>query len=208
MRNAKPVLLEALLVAVLGLALALAANALSARGLRLSRNYFPGGEKPVTVHAVGNSTATGTNAVPADGLQAVRERFERLGLQLVSSNEVASLFRDPRYEPGLVLFVDARDDNHYTAGHIPGAWQFNHYRPESYLPELLPVCLSAQQVVVYCGGGDCQDSEFAAILLRDSASVPREKLFVYAGGFTEWTNHGQPVEIGPRRSGQLLKPRP
>ena len=207
MRNSKAVLLEALLVAALGFTLALAANALSSRGLRLSRNYFPGGERPATVNPGSNSVATGSNAVPANSLEAVRLRLQKQGLQLVSSNEMIALFRDPRYEPGLVVFVDARDDEHYTAGHIPGAWQFHHYRPEKYLPDVLPVCLPAQQVVVYCGGGDCEDSEFAAIMLRD-AGVPREKLFVYAGGFTEWTKLDLPVENGARRSGQLLKPGP
>jgi len=207
MRKTKAVLLEALLVAALGLFLALAANALSARGLRLSRNYFPGGEKPGTVTPATNSAATGSNAAPVDPLEAVKLRLQRNGLKMVRSNEVAELFRDPRYDAGLVLFVDARDDQHYAAGHIPGAWQFHHYRPENYLPEVLPACLPAQQIVVYCGGGDCEDSEFAAIALRE-ASVPGDKLLVYAGGFTEWTNHGHSVEIGTRRSGQLVKPKP
>ena len=207
MRNAKAVLLEALLVAALGLALALAANALSARGLRLNRNYFPGGEKLAVANAGTNALATGSNAAPASSLDAARLRLQQHGLQVVSSNEVVALFRDPRYEPGLLVFVDARDDDHYTAGHIPGAWQFHHYHPEKYLPDVLPVCMAAQQVVVYCGGGDCEDSEFAAVTLRE-AHVPGENLFVYAGGFTEWTNLGLPVEIGSRRSGQLLKPKP
>ncbi len=207
MRNPKAVLLETLLVALLGLALALAANAISSRGLGLNRNYFPGGEKLTTANPGSNSVATGSNAAPVDPLEAVRQRLQKQGLQLVSSNEVVALFRDPRYEPGLVVFVDARDDEHYTAGHIPGAWQFHHYRPEKYLPDVLPVCLAAQQVVVYCGGGDCEDSEFAAIMLRD-ARVPREKLFVFAGGYTEWTKLGERVELGARRSGELRQPKP
>lgn len=207
MRNSKAVLLEALLVAVLGLALALAANAISSRGLRLNRNYFPGGERPTGVNPASNAVATVSNGVPANPLDAVRQRLEKHGLQLVSSDEVLSLFRDPRYEPGLILFVDARDDEHYTAGHIPGAWQFHHYHPEKYLPDVLPVCLVAQQVVVYCGGGDCEDSEFAAIALRD-AGVPREKLFVYAGGYNEWSKLDVQVEGGARRSGQLRQAKP
>jgi rhodanese-related sulfurtransferase len=207
MRNAKAVLLEALLVAAIGLALALAANALSSRGLRLNRNYFPGGDKPIAVNPGSNSVATGSNAAPSDPLEAVRQRLQKHGLQLVNSNEVLALFRDPRYEPGLVVFVDARDDKHYTTGHIPGAWQFHHYFPEKYLPDVLPNCLVAQQIVVYCAGGDCEDSESAAIMLRD-AGVPGEKLFVYAGGYNEWTKLGLPVESGARRSGELRQPKP
>jgi rhodanese-related sulfurtransferase len=208
MRNVRAVVFEALLVAALGLLLALAANALSPRGLRLSRNYFPdaGTPQPAVSSATG-SVVTAATSISADAPNAAVQRLRQRGLQLVSSNEVVELFRDPRYEQGLVVFIDARENEHYTAGHIPGAWQFHHYRAENYLPTVLPVCLTALQVVVYCSGGDCEDSEFAAVMLRD-AGVPRDVLFVYAGGITEWTANGLPVETGARRSGELLKPKP
>jgi hypothetical protein len=44
-------------------------------------------------------------------------------------------------------------------------------------------------------------------MLRD-AGVPREALFVYAGGITEWKAGGLPVESGVRGSGQLLPAKP
>ena len=207
MRKATSVLSEALLVAAVGVALALAANALSPRGLRLGRNYFPdAGKLPVVAQSARSVT---TNAVGegSNATSATVQRLRQRGLQLVASNAVVELFRDPRYEQGLVVFIDARDDQHYAAGHIPGAWQFHHYRPENYLPTVLPVCLSALQVVIYCTGGECEDSEFAAIMLRD-AGVPGESLFVYPGGITEWTANQFPVEVGARRSGDLLKAKP
>jgi rhodanese-related sulfurtransferase len=204
MRKAKTVVVEALFVAALGLVFALAANALSPRGLRLSRNYFPSaGTTPFAT----NSSATTATSVSINASNATIQRLQQHGLQLVNSNEVVNLFRDARYEQGLVAFIDARDDQHYAAGHIPGAWQFHHYRAENYLPAVLPVCLNALQIVVYCAGGECEDSEFAAIMLRD-AGVPRETLFVYAGGITEWKANGLPVETGARGSGTLEKPNP
>jgi len=204
MRNAKAVVFEVLFVAALGLVFALAANALSPRGLRLSRNYFPDAG---TAPAATNSSGRGTLPVSINTPNATLQRLQQRGLQLVNSNEVVELFRDPRHEQGLVVFIDARDDTHYAAGHIPGAWQFHHYRPENYLPTVLPVCLNALQVVVYCTGGECEDSEFAAIMLRD-AGVPSESLFVYAGGITEWKASGLPLETGARGSGTLAKPMP
>jgi hypothetical protein len=30
------------------------------------------------------------------------------------------------------------DDEHYRAGHIPGAFQLDHYHPENYLAAVLP----------------------------------------------------------------------
>jgi len=200
MRNARAVLLEALLVAAVGLLIALAANALSPRGLRLTRNYFPGDTRTST----GAQGQTNLLTKPAtNAMEAALQRLQQRGLQVISSNEVLELVHDPRFEQGLLLVIDARDDSHYQAGHIPGAWQFDHYHAEQYLPAVLPACFNAQKVVVYCNGGSCDDSEFAAIMLRD-AGVPRENVFVYAGGFNEWKSNGQPVETGARRSGQLL----
>src|SRR6266542_1728828 len=180
MQNVKRVLLEAMLVAALGLAFALGANALSPGGLRLNRNYFrtaaaarnsaPAPAKPAQIER-DQTTNAPAGAVSAGPLSAPLRRLQEHGLQPMGSNEVVQLFREVRYEQGLVVFVDARDDEHYQAGHIPGAWQFNHYRAENYLAAVLPVCLTAQQVVVYCTGGECEDSEFAAIMLRD-AGVP------------------------------------
>jgi rhodanese-related sulfurtransferase len=207
MRTAKAVVFEALVVAALGLLFALAANALSPRGLRVTRNYFPEAGTPAAIapartNAI-NAIHAGKAPLPTGVPGAIAQRLQQRGLQLVSSNQVAELFRDPRYEQGLIVFIDARDDAHYAAGHLPGAWQFHHYRADDYLPAVLPACLTAMQVVVYCSGGECEDSEFAALMLRD-AGVPRETLFVYAGGFTEWRATGLPVETGARRSGQLL----
>ena len=213
MRTARAILSEATLVATAGLILALAANALSPRGLRLGRNYFPAivGASPAaplpaqaTPAASATPPALGLPGVPAAPNAALR-RLEQRGLQAAAGNEVSAWFRDPRHEQGLIAFIDARDEAHYQAGHIPGSWQFDHYRAEAYLPAVLPVCMNAQQVVVYCNGGTCEDSEFAAVLLRD-AGVPRTSLFVYVGGITEWKSNGLPVETGARRSGQLLQP--
>src|SRR5947207_8581976 len=189
MRKASNVLLEAALVAVVGLAFALAANALSPRGLRLSRNYFPGDTVASRPQSATNSGSNVATARPGDPLGAALLRLEQRGLQIIRSNEVVELVHDPRFEQGLVLLIDARDDAHYQAGHIPGAWQLDHYRAEQFMPAILPACLSAQKVVVYCNGGACEDSEFTAIMLRD-AGVPRENLFVYAGGITEWKTTG------------------
>lgn len=143
-----------------------------------------------------------TNVPPPSVVELLAARLQSKGLRLVESHQVTQLFRDPRYAQDLVVFIDARDDQHYQAGHIPGAYQFNHYRAENYLATVIPVCQMAEQIVVYCTGGDCEDSEYAAIFLRD-AGIPPEKLFVYGAGMTEWMTNGQPVEIGGRHSGNF-----
>lgn len=124
------------------------------------------------------------------------------GIQLAGSNQVLQLFQDPRAQQGLVLFVDARNDAKYQAGHIPGAYQLDFYYPEKYLGTVLPLCQVAEQVVIYCYGGDCVDSARTAELLS-SAGIPKTKLQVYTGGISEWQANRLQVEVGERGSGQL-----
>ena len=195
----KSVLLEALLVAAAGLLLSLVANAVSPHGLKLTRNYSPGGAL-AALKSFGATNATASAQVLENQLRAE-------GLQLADSNLVARLFTDPRKAQDIVIFIDARNDEHYQAGHIPGAYQLDHYHPENYLPAVLPVCQTAEQIIVYCTGGSCEDSEQTAIFLRD-AGMPKEKLYVYAGGYNEWTANHMPVEVGARNSGQLLSAPP
>jgi rhodanese-related sulfurtransferase len=199
----KRVLQEGALVAVLGAVLAFAANALSPRGLHLSRNYFPGTQTTGPLPAAGTNVTGTATAKTNSPLETLAARLRANGLQLADSNQVTQLFRDPRREQEGVIFIDARDEDHFRAGHIPGAYHFDRFRPEHYLTNVLQACLIAQQMVFYCNGGDCDDSEHAAIMLRDSIGIPKDKLFVYGGGMTEWATNGLPVELGARNSGQL-----
>ncbi len=195
----KRVLLEALLVAAVGAIVAFGANALSPRGLRLTEDYFHGETLPVS-RAKTNRTAvvaSSTNAAP----DPVVARLKEKGLQVVNGEQVIELFHDPLYQQGAFVFIDARNDEHYQGGHIPGAYQFDNYHPENYMGTVFPVCQSAQKIVIYCSGGNCEDSQFAALTLRDS-QIPNEKLFVFTGGITEWTNRGYAVELGGRNSGK------
>ena len=195
----KRVLLEALLVAAVGAIVAFGANALSPRGLRLTEDYFHGETLPVS-RAKTNRTAavaSSTNAAP----DPVVARLKEKGLQVVNGEQVIELFHDPLYQQGAFVFIDARNDEHYQGGHIPGAYQFDNYHPENYMGTVFPVCQSAQKIVIYCSGGNCEDSQFAALTLRDS-QIPNEKLFVFTGGITEWTNRGYAVELGGKNSGR------
>ena len=197
----KRVLLEALLVVAVGAAVAFAANALSPRGLKLTEDYFHGETLPVPRTGTNRTTivASGTNS--ADPVVA---RLKEKGLQVVNAEQAAELFHSALYQEGGIIFIDARNDEHYQGGHIPGAYQFDNYHPENYMGTVFPLCQSAQKIVVYCNGGNCEDSQFAALTLRD-AQIPNEKLFVFTGGITEWTNRGNAVELGERNSGKTGK---
>ncbi len=202
----KKVLLEGILVGVVGAVVAFAANSLSPFGLKLTTDYFPGTSSVHTPAAAGTNRAAAANATDSQVLspaELLAARLKQNGLQLIATDEVLKLLHDPRREQDLVVFIDARQDHPYQAGHIPGAYQFDHFHVENYLATILPVCQAAQQIVVYCHGGDCEDSEFAAVMLTRDAGIAKEKMFVYGGGITEWTDRGLPVEIGSRKSGKL-----
>jgi len=128
------------------------------------------------------------------------------GLQLMDSPRMVRLFYASRFKQDIVVFIDARDKEHYQQGHIPGAYEFDPYHPEKYFDTVLPVCQKADQIVIYCNGGDCDDSETAAFLLRD-VGIANQKIFVYGGGVTEWETNSLPVETGVRNSGSLRKPK-
>src|SRR5580765_2209378 len=208
----KRVLLEAVMIAAIGLGFSLLANLASPRGLSLTRDYFPSSK---TLHPETNGRAN-SNAIAASPAtngagQSVREiavaRLKEKGLQAVDGQEVMQLFRDPQYELESIVFIDARDDRHYQEGHILGAYQFDRNYPEKHLLAVLPACLNAKTIVVYCTGGNCEDSEFATLTLKE-ASVPQERLSVYVGGMTEWTANGWPIEVGERKSGKLRGAKP
>jgi rhodanese-related sulfurtransferase len=195
---------EAVLVAALGAAFAFASNQISPLGLALTRDYFPAGTAHSVRPVVGNESphTGGTNSDILSPAQFLAAQMKEKGLQLMDGSQVTQLFQDPRLQSSLIVFIDARDEKHYMEGHIPGAFEFDPYHPEKYFDTVLPVCQKAEQVVVYCNGGDCDDSESAALLLRD-VGIPNQKLFVYGGGITEWETNSLPMEIGPRNSGNL-----
>jgi len=193
---------EFALVAVLGAAFAFAANQISPLGLALTRNYFPTGTSPSVRLSAGD-----TNSGPVSPTQFLARQMQEKGLQLLDDSQSARLFRDPRFKQDIIIFVDARDEDSYQRGHIPGAYEFDPFHPEKYFDAVLPLCQKAVQIVVYCNGGDCDDSESAALLLRD-VGISNLKLFVFGGGITEWMTNNLPVETGARNSGNLRKPNP
>ena len=130
----KKVLLEGLLVAVVGMMFAWCANQISPRGLALNRDFFPGANRPSRPLLTATNLKARVTGGPANTLSSAELLAARLkanGLQLAGSNEVMRLFHDPRYEQELVVFIDAREDKDYQEGHIPGAYQLDHYHPEN-----------------------------------------------------------------------------
>ena len=185
------VLFDALIILVAGILGGFLLNEISPWGLDLARDHFPGVESGDVAPASldGQSEAEGRNAVERN----IADR----GLVAIDFEETVALFRSREYADGRVIFVDARVASEYFAAHIPGAYLFDRFRLTQYIDEVLPVCLAADIVVVYCTGGRCEDSIFAAEDLRDFGVEP-DRLRVYAGGIDEWRKEEMPIESGGR----------
>ena len=181
----KPVV-QALTLVVIGGAAGVAANGIRQDKLTVTRDYFP-------AHDAGPRPGGTVN--PGD--KANKGVLPVHNLQTVTLDEVVAAFNDPDHKPGesdsKIFFIDARDDVNFNEGHIPGALQVDHYRVEKYMPDVLPMLEEAKKIIVYCNGGDCEDSIHVCHDLMD-AKVPYEKLYLFEGGMKAWKDAKQAVE--------------
>jgi rhodanese-related sulfurtransferase len=134
-------------------------------------------------------------------------RLEAKGLQAIDSAQAMRFYHDARRENDRLVFVDARSEENYQRGHIPGAHQLDPYHPEKHLLEAMTMGKAAEVIVVYCNGGDCEDSELSALLLRN-VGIPNQKLFIYTGGIADWTSNRFPIETGARKTGKAGDTKP
>lgn len=95
------------------------------------------------------------------------------------------------------LFLDARRTKDFSQGHVAGARSFPVWeaalvkeRVESLVAEGRD---QAVPVVLYCSGGECEDSHMLAQTLFGAGF---ENLLVYRDGFPDWVKRGGPVGTG------------
>jgi rhodanese-related sulfurtransferase len=95
-----------------------------------------------------------------------------------------------------VLFLDARRSGVYRQGHIPGARSIAVW--ESDVDDKVKALFAegrdqSAPIVVYCSGGDCEDSHMLAEKLY---FVGFDNVLVYKDGFPDWQTRGLPVHTG------------
>ena len=94
------------------------------------------------------------------------------------------------------LFLDARRSSVYAEGHIPGSRSFPVWesdidsRVKAFFDEGLD---QNAPIVIYCSGGDCEDSHMLAEKLY---MVGFNALYIYKDGFPGWTKRGLAVAKG------------
>ncbi len=146
----------ALLVGSLGVALL--GNALHPKGIVLERDYFP----------VSQNTL----------------EHEYLTISTEDAHDYWEYLVD---EPGGVYFIDARRQKSFASGHIEGAHNIDRYQDlDGVSDDLIEKLKNAGIVIVYCNGGECEDSIFLANDLVYRWQVPAEVIAVYEGGISAW----------------------
>jgi rhodanese-related sulfurtransferase len=85
---------------------------------------------------------------------------------------------------GAVMWLDARPDEDFAAGHIPGAKLLNAEHWDTLLPDVLNAWTPGQKLIVYCSRQNCDASHEVARRLRDEANL--KNVFVLEGGWEAW----------------------
>ncbi len=98
------------------------------------------------------------------------------------------------------LFLDARRSKDFAEGHVAGARSFPVWEA-AVLKERVEALVAEGRdqtlpVVLYCTGGDCEDSHMLAQALFGAGF---ENLLVYREGFPDWRTRGGAVVTGRGR---------
>lgn len=148
---------------------------------------------PTVAPAVSEASSTIPAAAPnaAPSAKTFAPHPDRASVE-IGTDDAEQLFREKR------LFLDARRTTVYGDGHIPGARSFPIWesdiadRVKAFYEEGLD---QNAPIVIYCSGGDCEDSHMLAEKLY---MVGFNNLLVYKDGFPGWQKRGLPAAKGPK----------
>ena len=183
MNAVKRTVLELVVLGLAGLVVGFGYNSVRGKGsLEPSKNYFYAGD------------------VEPDKGDPDKYNDDEPGLkhgyQTISFADVVDVFNDPDTELGLNVFVDARKEEPYSDGHIPGAILCNPYEVDACIDEVMNSAAAADRVIVYCHGGECEDSVFMCRELL-AVGVEYSVVYVFEGGWEEWEQSGSvPLATG------------
>lgn len=104
----------------------------------------------------------------------------RPGDAAITADEVARLTQP-------VLWIDARSDEAYAAGHIEGALLLNEDHWSDQVIDIFATWSPDMVVVVYCDGGGCHASQAVAQRLQnDLGGAEMATVYYLEGGIDAW----------------------
>ncbi len=191
MRSRRPFWVEAVLFVALAFLAAAASNAFAGKERRLK---WVGSYERAAGPAAKPTPAPATVATPSLGAPAGAKVFpphpDRASAD-VSGEDVVDL-----YSRKTVPFLDARRTSVYRDGHIAGARPFSVW--ESDVDDKVKAYFAegtdqSAPIVVYCSGGNCEDSHMLAEKLY---LVGFDNVLIYKDGYPDWLQRGMPVSKG------------
>ncbi len=111
------------------------------------------------------------------------------GITLITSAQAWDYF-----EKGTHVFLDARPNTDYAAGHIPGAFSLPYDAMEDHFMNVQMLLTPEQPLVTYCSGKECDESFLLTIFLRDQGFT---NIVLFADGIEAWNEAGHSEEGGP-----------
>ncbi len=206
----KKTFLEVLLLIGGAVVIGVGWNLVSPNGIAIGKNHFAAATKreerrdaTATPPAVKSSPKTSISSVPppaktaesklapAPSASEEPKEWEEDGLQFVNLPWVR-----PHFDDQTALFVDARKPAEYAEGHIPGAINISHFQSEELVPQFKEDLLSLPVIIVYCNGGECEESMELAADLSGYYDVEADRIRIYRGGFKEWSERSLPMAVG------------
>jgi rhodanese-related sulfurtransferase len=185
------IFVEALALIAISGVLALATNLLTPREKKLSwfRSLEVDG-KNSTISGKSNREATG-QAERRSTLRSLAPAKDPTLLYLEIQGDLARRLHDAG-----ALFIDARREESYLAGHISNAINISVWGSrvdDGILGLRMEGVQFDDVIVVYCSGANCTDS---LALSEKLAMAGYLNLYVYKNGFPEWKENGWPVASG------------
>ncbi|MEJ2101315.1 MAG: rhodanese-like domain-containing protein [Desulfobacterales bacterium] len=156
---------EIIILLVASVALGLMVNFISPRGIALVGQW---------------NTAKGV--ITADPQPAEEKKPEEID-SVIWAKEI--------FDKGHVLFVDARSQDNYEKGHIPGAVSLPIGQFDERIESFLNRHALDQPLITYCSGRTCEDSHNLARLLSEAGFAD---VRIFIDGFPGWKAEGYPVE--------------
>ncbi|MBX3376725.1 MAG: hypothetical protein KF678_06950 [Phycisphaeraceae bacterium] len=100
------------------------------------------------------------------------------------------------HDGGAAVFIDARPLDEYLKGHIPGAMHLEKDALNGPPPAKVLNYLPGMEVVVYCHGELCTDSEN---VIKRLAALKKDigPFRIIQAGFPGWVKAGLPTATGP-----------
>ena len=110
------------------------------------------------------------------------------GVEIIEGEGAWKIFQDKT-----AVFIDARSEEEYEKGHVPGAMLVNVDNFEEKISALTAILPYDTMMISYCSGRGCESSLEVAGLLKDAGYT---RVNVFYGGWQYWQKADYPRETG------------